>query len=88
MLLAQKLVLDSEFIPYIKIEQSSDKVESPKKVTVILVVDNLLDDSIKGIWYKIVFIKALDNNWIISSIDQAIKCWKNKKQIFQKESCL
>lgn len=58
----------------------SEKVINNGNTVVILIHDNLLDDSVKGEKYQLE-LKKISNRWVVVSIKKNWKCWKNRGQI-------
>lgn len=62
--------------------------ESRNSATVLITNDNLLDDSIRGIKYKVDLKKNDNGTWNIQGVGKAVKCWEGRGHTnFSAEPC-
>jgi hypothetical protein len=52
--------------------------ESRSAATVLIAYENLLDDSVSGVKYKIDLKKNENGTWNIESVGKAVKCWEGR----------
>lgn len=71
----------------ISYEYNADNIESPKNITIIVVRDGFLDDSVRGDIQHIKLNKDNKGMWKILTIKKAISCWRREKPIYSSEAC-
>jgi hypothetical protein len=58
----------------LSLSQRTDSVEVPDSAVVILAEDNLLDDSIRGVWHRVVLLRQPDGTWRVAEMRRAFRC--------------
>jgi hypothetical protein len=82
----------TEHQQYLTIKQSFNSSESPSHTNIEILRENLLDDSIKSIYYSITFHKeglanGLFGHWKVTSAQQAFSCRRKNINQYTKEFC-
>jgi len=60
------------------ITRNYESTESPDSATVIVTNENLMDDSVSGVKYKLKLKKNGSGVWVIESVGKAVKCWEGR----------
>ncbi len=71
------------------ITRRNDSSEAPGHVEIIVVEDGYLDDSVRGAWYRLLFVRDSRGAWTIEAAYRAWRCWPRRgHDSFSKEPCL
>lgn len=65
----------------------ANSIEDAQSVTITLVRDGFLDDSIKGDVHILRMIKKPNNIWEAVNIKKAVSCWRSESHAFQSKPC-
>ena len=65
---------------YSSVVSESSGGEAPTSMTFTVMMDGLLDDSIRGIWNEIQLERSLEGNWHLDSLKVAYRCWRGCNQ--------
>jgi len=79
-------ILDLSNLKQIHYDLVSDNIEAPENITITLIRDGFLDDSVRGDIHSIQLIKN-NQSWKISSVKQAIRCWRNDSSAYSSKAC-
>lgn len=80
-------ILDLTSLKNISYEYEADNIESPKKISIKLIRDGFLDDSIRGDIHKINLRKGSDGKWEVRNIKKSTACWRNESLIYSIKPC-
>ena len=68
-------------------ELEFDNIENPTKVTVTLVRDGFLDDSVRGDIHIITFHRATDGEWKVVDLKKSHRCWRLNSDVYSSNLC-
>lgn len=80
-------IFDISDLKKMSYEYDADNIENPKNITITVVRDGFLDDSVRG---DIQYLKLHKDNkgiWEILTIKKAISCWRSESTIYSSEVC-
>ena len=68
-------------------EYNADSIEGPKNITIKIIRDGFLDDSVRGDIQHLKLNKDNKGIWQILTINRTIRCWRREKPIYSSEAC-
>ena len=70
------------------IEEMKNRVEGADSVTVLMVRDGFLDDSVRGDWHEVVFGRQTDGTWRVVEARVAYRCRRGENtSVYQGDLC-
>jgi hypothetical protein len=72
----------------INIHSAADRSENPERITVTIIRDGFLDDSVRGDWHYFLLVRQEDGSWRISEAKRSRRCWRPEDDSFQDRKCL
>jgi len=68
--------------------EEKNRTESADTTRIVYVSDSLLDDSVRGEWREMLYVKLPDGTWRVIMGRVAYRCWRSEDQEkFQKDLC-
>lgn len=64
-----------------------DNTENPQAITIKLIRDGFLDDSVRGDSHRIHLRSDKNGVWSIHSIKKAHRCWRSKEAVYTTKAC-
>jgi hypothetical protein len=70
------------------VEEMKNRVEGADSVTVVMIRDGFLDDSVRGDWHEVVFERQTDGTWRVVEARVAYRCRRGENtSVYQSEFC-
>jgi len=77
--------LDAKILAFLKEKNRTEGVDTTR---IVYVSDSLLDDSVRGKWHEVLYVKLSDGTWRVVGGRVAYRCWRLEDQErFQRELC-
>ena len=72
----------------VTLEAEKNRGEDADSTTVVYVRDGFLDDSVRGDWYEILYLRQSDETWRVSEVRVAYRCWRGENtETYRAELC-
>lgn len=70
------------------IEEMKNRVEGADSVTVVMIRDGFLDDSVRGDWHEVVFERQQDGTWRVAEARVAYRCRRGENtSVYRGDPC-
>ncbi len=70
------------------VEEMKNRVEGADSVSVVMIRDGFLDDSVRGDWHEVVFGRQTDGTWKVTEARVAYRCRRGEKtSVYQGGLC-
>lgn len=72
----------------VSLTQERPRGEAPDSAVVTVVVEGLLDDSVRGVWHQLVMEPAEDGPfWQLREARVAYRCWRGSSEAYSRDLC-
>jgi len=70
------------------LEEIKNRVEGADSATVVMIRDGFLDDSVRGDWHEVVFVRQPDGTWRVAEARVAYRCRRGENtSVYQGDFC-
>ncbi len=71
------------------LSEEKNRAEGADTTVVVAVRDGFLDDSIRGYWERVVYVRTADRTWRVHDARRACRCWRGHHTgTFSSHPCL